>query len=79
MNNHATFITCSSSVQEDGYFQSASGAAVTVQLESEFSRVFCLDAVYDIDGILKVSSPTAVVDKDVVRSSFSASHFDRSG
>ena len=79
MNNHATFVACSSSVEENGYFQSASGAAVTVQLESELSRVFCLDAVCNIDGILKVSSATAVVDKDVVRSSFCASHFDRSG
>jgi len=53
-------------VKEHGHLETAGGAGVCKQLESEFLGVFCLDAVCDLLGILVVASPSAEVDEDKV-------------
>ena len=61
MHEDASGLSWCLGVCEDGDFAAASSASVRSKLKSEFTRVFCLNAVCYRSGMLIVASATAVL------------------
>lgn len=66
VNHNTALVRSFLAVGEEGHLETAGGTRIRRHIKPELARVFCLHAIRDLDGILAIASPTAVVDKNGV-------------